>query len=217
MSTFWWWRIHPAPKWKRVGEIELPEWMTYLADRDTRTDPAVATFPGHIEGTVDIEGTVGRRAVYDSGRIFTRTKDRGVSDLLGAYVEANFKPYERRELGYVKKPIGGMYCLFIRAIGAKAGTARNWLLTPPCYQFADLRSPAFELDRFDEWGPPQLFVQPEVQQVTGEILQGAHPGEWMDIDIRTAPGRVAPQVEVALDAFIANWQADARFLYKAPK
>lgn len=208
MPEFWWWRIHPGPPWKRVGVIHLPEWMSYLADRDTRTDKSMVTFPGHIEGTVS------RKDVYDSGRIFTRTKDRGVSELLGAYVEANFKPFTRRPLGYEKRPIGSMYCLFIRTLEAKAGSARNWLITPPCYQFADLRAPAFQITSPDQHGPPQLFVQPDVQRQTGEILQGRDPGEWMDVDLRS-PGcaGIVNDVEVALDSFIArDGVADSRFM-----
>lgn len=212
MAVFWWWRLRPWPPWQLVGEIDLP--FDYLFSHDSfpyeQPDNARVTLRGGNTWT---------------GPWATKMEDR-IDATIDAFVTRQFSTRNRMgDLGYLRIPIGNMYCLLVRTfhsqeVDTSYGSRHyKWLLTPPCYQFADLRAPAFE---FEARTPAftQLFVQPEIQAAMGEVLQGANPGEWLEApasvrDIRASPSHAAPQIAVALDAFLSNGnRADPRFMFQ---
>ena len=154
---------------------------------------------------------------------------------LVSFVEENFPPGEQRQnaIDHIRNgsgypatgqdmSLGSMFCVEMETVGR--GGLYRFLFTPPVYEFCNLETEFLSINA--EVTPHDFWIQPEVYEATGEILQGSPidpantdgyiNGLRRGVSIQTFDSPDHQQyldyVRIALDAFLQQGVPDNRFL-----
>jgi hypothetical protein len=161
---------------------------------------------------------------------------RPLRDAMLSFTERHFHGEERNraarrivgmgDVGYGASgedaSLGSMLCLSADLFGR--GGPYVFLFTPPVYEFCNLEREFANID--DAVNPHDFWIQPEVYEATGEILQGSPvdpanmkgyaSGLERGVPIQSfdSPGheQYLGYVRIALDAFLQQGVADPRFI-----
>jgi len=228
MARFWVWR---QQRFAKLGELDLP--WPYLTPEPVHVGPIYARQTTHVPATIavgaDKRSLVSREVDYgdivDLGiparlvELVTGEPAQPLPDQPGYTARGHFQMRMTQDfhvLG-VPRPIGAMFAavLWLWSVRTPQRLRFNIWVTPPLYMFADLSATSYKRS-FDP-NMRQFWVQPEVFEATGELLQGEGPRQWIEWTPAQAmafaglPDGLTETVMIALDSFLEKRVVDPRF------
>lgn len=216
-AKWWWWQLEHFPQSGEVRrsvhmfDTDLP-WPYLKPDPDPDRDPRHPTTTGW--GVLEWWMRLPRQQVKRDLAAMAN----------GAYGSFALEPDHMPDGSY--RPIGRTNVVQYRWRATRNRIPGNWTerlrgafeetwaLTPPVYKICDL-----DLPFPDIVGPADIWIQPEVHGVTGELIQGhpcGHLTLWYPAPSSETVRVLTPDqynfVEVALDAYLERGTPDPRFL-----
>lgn len=228
MSTWWIWRLHPSPR-RLLTDKRYP----YGAVTIDLPLPYVRSDSGEIWS---------KKNIYPPSGFHDSDWNRSVKAWTQAFDAIKQWAWESygASSSFVRRHIphlfGSMLVVEVTEFYASSRTPQrarrrqryDFMLTPPVHMFCDLTGVFEEKDI----GPLTFWIQPEVFEATGEIMQGEPIGSPAAMqkyarfavsmkDLQDAIGgrlvsdaqdRAAEIVRIALDSYLERGEADPRFL-----
>jgi hypothetical protein len=204
MGNFFVWRVQ---RFTKIGEVDLP-WpyvRPYWEHVGDQSEPEYD--PHHGLHVLD-------KKIPDNLIDLIASGDPLVPDQPHDWTAPDYMETRQTNNFYVQgrwQPIGAMLAASVFTTPRRTGvrSMRRFIVTPPVYMFADLEADFGDRDM----GSLKFWVQPDVYEVSAQLLQGDTPSEWLDFDRNrvTENQDALDALMVALDSFLEKRAIDPRF------